>query len=304
MKKKLLLLFLTAMGVLIFGAGSYGFYIWDMAKSTLGNIQEDLNREKSEQRLKNISLNDGEPFSVLLMGIDNPEVQQRKVRADTLVFLTVNPNKESVQMVSIPRDTRTKVQGKLLKEKINHSHAIGGTEGTIETVEDFLDVPVDYFIKVNMNSFQDIVDAVGGVDVHNKLDFTFYDMNYPKGKLHLDGEQALGYARMRHLDPQGDFGRQERQREVIEAVLEKGASISSLTKFGDMFKVVENNVKTNLTFDDMWKIQSNYKNSLNNIEQYSIEGEGDKIRGTYYFIPDEDKLQSLSNTLKAHLELE
>ncbi|WP_110114067.1 LCP family protein [Bacillus sp. CGMCC 1.16541] len=291
------------MGVLLFGAGSYTIYLWNTATATFANIQEDLNREKSEKRLQKISLNDGDPFSVLLMGVDNPEVHQNHGRADTLVLLTVNPEKKSIQMVSIPRDTRTKIQGKFMKEKINHSHAIGGTEGTIGTVEKFLDVPIDYFIKVNMNSFQDIVDAVGGVDVNNKLDFTFYDIHYPKGKLHLNGEEALGYARMRHLDPQGDFGRQKRQREVIEAVLEEGASISSLAKFGDLFKVVENNVKTNLTFDDMWTIQSNYTEALNNIEQHSVKGEGKKIRGTFYHVPNKDELQHLSNELKAHLEM-
>jgi LCP family protein required for cell wall assembly len=206
-------------------------------------------------------------------------------------------------MVSIPRDTYTKIKGSWKTDKINHAYAIGGTEMTIRSVENLLDVPVDYFVKVNMKSFKEIVDTVGGVEVNNDLDFTYYSVHYPKGRLHLDGESALWYSRMRSKDPRGDFGRQIRQRQVIEAIIQKGANISSITKFGEMIKVVENNVKTNLTFDDMWEIQSNYKDAQKNIEQHKIEGKSKEIKGTFYYIPDKENLRTVSNELKKHIEI-
>lgn len=301
-RKKVLLIILTIICVLILGSGSYTYYLWHMATSTVANIQEDIDRKKSEKRLEKINFKEGNPISVLLMGIDKPAGQKRG-RSDSLILLTINPHSESMHMMSIPRDTYTKIKGNGTTDKINAAYAIGGTEMTIRSVENLLDVPVDYFVKVNMKSFKEIVDAVGGVEVNNDLDFTYYSVHYPKGRLHLDGEKALRYSRMRSKDPRGDFGRQMRQQQVIEAIIQKGANISSITKFGEMVKVVENNVKTNLAFDDMWEIQSNYKDARKNIEQHKIEGKGKTIDGTYYYIPDKEKLRTVSNELKKHLEI-
>ncbi|MFB4162263.1 LCP family protein [Alteribacillus sp. JSM 102045] len=299
-RKKILLIIITTIGVLVLGAGGY---VWQVVMSTVANIQENIDRVKSEKRLEEINFKDGDPISVLLMGVDDLESRQDLGRSDSLILLTINPHTESINMVSIPRDTYTEIRGNRTKDKISHAHAIGGSQMTIRTVEHFLDVPVDYFVKVNMESFKDIVDAVGGVEVYNDLDFTFYDEHYPKGTISLDGEKALGYSRMRHADPRGDFGRQLRQRQVIEAVIKKGSSISSITNFTDIFQVVENNVKTNLTLDDMWNIQSGYKKAINHIEQHQMEGEDKKKNGVYYYFPDEENLQLLSNELKEHLEV-
>ncbi|SDI21944.1 transcriptional attenuator, LytR family [Alteribacillus persepolensis] len=298
--KKILLFSIITVAVLVLGAGGY---IWQAITSTVVSIQEDIDRAKSEKRLEEINFEDGDPISVLLMGIDDPQSRQDPGRADTLILLTINPHQESINMVSIPRDTYTDIIGGGSKGKISHAHAIGGSTMMIRTVEDFLDVPVDYFVKVNMDSFSGIVDAIGGIEVDNEFDFTFHDKDYPQGTITLDGEEALGYARMRHEDPRGDFGRQERQRQVIEAVIEKGSSISSATKFTDIFEVVEDNVKTNVTLDDLWNIHSSYREAINHKEQLQIEGENQKIDGYYHYIPDEKQLNMLSEKLKTHLEL-
>ncbi|WP_243292803.1 LytR family transcriptional regulator [Bacillus sp. FJAT-47783] len=300
-RKKFLMIVLAIFAIFIIGTGSYAYYIWHKASSTVANIQEDIGRDKSDKRENEVQFHKKDPISILLMGVD--ERKGDRGRSDSLILLTVNPNKKSMEMVSIPRDTRTEIVGKGIQDKINHAYAFGGTEMAINTVEHFLDVPVDYFVKVNMESFKDIVDAVGGVTVQNSFTFTYDGYTFKEGEIHLDGKKALAYSRMRYEDPRGDFGRQERQRQIIEAVIEKGASISSITKFGDMFKVVEDNVKTNLTFDEMWKIQENYKDARHSLTQHQIKGSGSKINGIYYYIvSDEDRL-NLSNELKDHLEL-
>jgi LCP family protein required for cell wall assembly len=235
------------------------------------------------------------------MGVD--ERDGDRGRSDSLILMTVNPNTKSTQMVSIPRDTRTEIVGKGVDDKINHAYAFGGTEMAINTVENFLDIPVDYFVKINMESFKDTVDAVGGVEVNNTLDFSYGGYDFPKGIVSLDGEKALAFTRMRYEDPRGDFGRQERQRQIIEAVIKKGANISSITKFGDMFGVVRNNVATNLTFDEMWAIQANYKTAIQKLEQFQVKGSGDKINGVYYYIVPEEERSALSSQLKEHLEI-
>ncbi|MDV2684194.1 LCP family protein [Alkalihalophilus lindianensis] len=299
--KKFVLIIITACLVLVVGAGSY---VWNAATSAFGSIQESLDRSKSEKRLEELNLDEGDPISVLLMGVDELESRDDLGRTDTMILLTINPSVESVNMVSIPRDTLTSIRGQATTDKISHAHALGGRETAIYTVEHFLDIPVDYYVTVNMESFKDTVDAVGGIEVENDQEFTFHEMHYPKGTIKLDGEKALGYSRMRHLDPDDDFGRQERQRQVMEAVMEKGASISSLANFTDILNVVEDNVTTNLSLGELWDIYSTYNAAIDEIEQHQIEGEDITKDGIYYFSPDEEKLEQLSNVLKEHLELE
>ncbi|MDQ0227174.1 polyisoprenyl-teichoic acid--peptidoglycan teichoic acid transferase TagU [Metabacillus niabensis] len=300
-KKKWLWIVLSIIGVLVLGTGGYAVYLYKTAADTVASIHEDIGRDKSDKRTEEVKFTEKDPISILLMGVDEREGDRG--RSDSLILMTVNPNTQSTQMVSIPRDTRTEIIGKGKQDKINHSYAFGGTEMTVATVENFLDVPVDYFVKINMESFKDTVDAVGGVEVENNLDFTYEGYHFTKGTIQLDGKKALAYSRMRKEDPRGDFGRQERQRQIIEAVIKKGANISSVTKFGDMFGVVRDNVKTNLTFDEMWDIQANYKEASKKLEQFQVKGANERIDGIwYYLVPEEERL-ALSNQLKEHLEI-
>ncbi|GAE47929.1 cell envelope-associated transcriptional attenuator LytR-CpsA-Psr [Mesobacillus boroniphilus JCM 21738] len=220
-----------------------------------------------------------------------------------MIVLTVNPNLNSVKMLSIPRDTRTEIVGKGFQDKINHAYAFGGVEMSMNTVENFLDIPVDYYMQINMEGFKDIVDSVGGVTVNNDLDFTYEGTHFPKGNITLNGKKALSYSRMRYEDPRGDFGRQQRQRQIIQAVIKEGASLSSLTNYNEIFSALSTNIKTNFTFNEMVEIQSKYKSAGANIEQMAIKGSGSKIDGIYYLQVDEFEKQRIQEKLKAHLEL-
>ena len=173
--------------------------------------------------------------------------QAIKAAIDSIIIMTVNPQKKSMDMLSIPRDTRVEIVGKGIDDKINHAYAFGGVEMSMNTVEKFLDIPIDYYVQMNMDGFKDIVDSVGGVTVNNDLDFNHDGHHFAKGELSLKGAEALSYARMRYDDSRGDFGRQMRQRQVIQGVINKGANISALWKYDDMLKALSNNVETNLT---------------------------------------------------------
>ncbi|KAF1678068.1 MULTISPECIES: LytR family transcriptional regulator [Bacillus] len=297
-KRKALLVILAIVAVFVLGTGCYAYYLWHKAASTMASIHESI--DKSNKRDTEVDINKKDPFSILIMGVD--ERDNDKGRADTLIYMTVNPKTNKTDMVSIPRDTYTKIIGKGKMDKINHSYAFGGTQMAVDTVENFLDVPVDYFVKVNMESFRDVVDTLGGITVNSTFAFSYDGYSFGKGENTLNGKEALAYSRMRKEDPRGDFGRQDRQRQVIEGIINKGANISSITKFGDMFKVVENNVKTNLTFDDMWDIQSNYKGARKNIKQHELKGTGTKINGIYYYQTDENDLSNIKKELKESLE--
>lgn len=286
---------------IILGTGAYVYSIYSSLTKAVDTMHQPIDRQKSEKRTKEVTFEKKEPFSVLMLGVD--ERSGDRGRSDTMIVLTVNPEENSTKMLSIPRDTRTEIVGKGFEDKINHAYAFGGVEMSMNTVENFLDIPIDYFMQINMESFKEIVDAVGGVTVNNTLDFTYEGEHFPKGELVLNGEKALKYSRMRYEDPRGDFGRQTRQRQIIQGVINKGASFSSLTKFDDIFSALGNNVKTNMTFDEMVDIQKHYKAAGKNVEQMEIKGSGTKINRVYFLmVPDEEK-RRVQDELKMHLEL-
>ncbi|MGE8203761.1 LCP family protein [Heyndrickxia sp. NPDC080065] len=302
MKKKILIIIASIIGIVVVGIGGYAFYLYNSVKDTANKMHDSVDLGKSH---KNPVLSNGQPISILLLGVD--ERSGDRGRSDTLIAMTLNPKKGTMQMISIPRDTRTEIVGHGTMDKINHAYAFGGPKMAIDTVEKFTGVPMDYYIRVNMEALSALVDAVGGVTVHNDLDWIdegYYKKGYhfTKGDIELDGAKALGFVRMRHLDPDGDFGRNKRQRQVLTAIVDKAASISSVTRFNDILAALGNNVKTNMTFDDMMEIQKNYRDSRKNITQYEVKGAGGKIGGIYYLnVPDQEK-SKINQMLKDNLE--
>ncbi|AQU72818.1 LytR family transcriptional regulator [Priestia megaterium] len=300
-KKRALKITMAIILVLILGVGAYAYSIWHSVEKTFTQTHEPLNRDVSEKRSEKVSFSKRDPISILLLGVDQRAGDRG--RSDSLILMTVNPKDQSMKMVSIPRDTRTEIVGKGTTDKINHAYAFGGVDMAVNTVEKFLDVPVDYYVQVNMESFKDIVDAVGGVTVNNDLNFDYDGYSFKKGNLTLDGKEALAYSRMRKQDPRGDFGRQMRQRQIIEGVIEEGASVQSLANYGTILDTIGTNVRTNLTFDDMKQIQSNYKDARHNVEQLQVDGKGEKINGIYYYAVSDATRQALSSKLKQHLNI-
>jgi len=287
--------------LMLIGGGAYGYTVYKSLNNAVDAMHQPLERKQSEKRKEAVSLKEKDPFSVLMLGVDEREGD--KGRSDTMIVLTVNPNNNSVKMLSIPRDTRTEIIGKGKEDKINHAYAFGGVSMAMDTVENFLDIPIDYYIQVNMEGFMKMVDAVGGVTVQNDLDFTQDGFHFAKGKLTLNGAEALSYTRMRKEDPQGDFGRQTRQRQIIEGIVKEGASLSSLTRFSDIFTVLGKNVKTNLTFDQIAAIQKGYKDAGTSIQQMQIQEQGKMINNIYYGLVSTEEKQRVQNELKTQLEL-
>ncbi|MEH7886727.1 LytR family transcriptional regulator [Bacillus sp. JJ1609] len=300
-KKKWIRILIVSFLLVISAIGIYSYSIYKSFNETVTTMHEPISREKSEKRSKPITLEKKEPFSVLMLGVD--ERDGDKGRSDTMIVLTVNPNLNSVKMLSIPRDTRTEIIGKNKLDKINHAYAFGGVEMSMDTVENFLDIPLDYYLQINMEGFRDIVDAVGGVTVHNDLSFKYGGYDFPEGQIKLNGEKALAFSRMRYEDPRGDFGRQYRQREIIRAVIREGASLSSLGNYEEILAALGGNIKTNLTFGEMYNIQAKYKEAGKKIEQIELKGTGGKIDGIYYYQVDEAEKQRVQEELRAHLEI-
>ncbi|CQR46371.1 Transcriptional regulator LytR [Paraliobacillus sp. PM-2] len=298
-KRRGLKIVLIILAILMLGIAGYLFSIWWDAKQTVDNeihqgidsIDTTVTKEKLDRK---------EPLNVLLLGVD--ERKNDSGRSDALMILSINPDDNSIQIVSIPRDTRVEIVGNGTTEKINHAYARGGSDMAVNTVENFLNVDLDYYVKVNMEGLEDLVDAVGGITVDNELawvDSGYYKKGYryKKGDIHLDGAQALGYVRMRKQDPEGDFGRTKRQRKVIEGIIDQGASIGSVTKISDILDVLGSNVETNMDFGDMQNLFLNYRNTRKNISTYMMEGQGQRIDHTYYLIMTQEEISKVHNMI-------
>ncbi|MFC7394697.1 LCP family protein [Scopulibacillus cellulosilyticus] len=295
--KKVLITLGVIILLIVVGGGAYAYYLYHSVKSTANNIYEPVGSHTT-------TLSNKKPISILLMGVD--ERPNDRGRSDTLIYMTLNPKTNKMEMISIPRDTRTEIAGRGTIDKINAAYAYGGTKMAMDTVKNFLDVPVDYYVKMNMEGLSKLVDAVGGVTVYNDIswhDEGYYKKGYyyQKGNIELNGPKALGYVRMRHLDPRGDFGRNERQRQVIMAIVNKAASISSVSRYDDILDAIQGNVKTNLTFDEMKSIAENYRGVRNNVGNYEIKGQGTKINGIYYLLVSDQEKQKVHNMIMEQL---
>ncbi|MHA6602588.1 LCP family glycopolymer transferase [Aerococcus urinae] len=258
------------------------------------------------KRKGQVDLNQGDQaFSVLLMGIDTGSLgRTEQGRSDTMMVMTVNPKTQQTTLLSIPRDTYTTILPSGNKDKINHAYAYGGAGGAVDTVQNLLDIPIDYYVSVNMQGLEDMINVLGGVTVTPPISFTEDGHQFVQGQpTTLNGESALAYVRNRYDDPEGDYGRQARQRQVILACLKEAASLSSLPNYQEILNTIGNNVQTNLAFSDMKDLFTNYRDGANHINQAQLKGSGQMIDGVYYEIIPEANIQEASSKIKAELNL-
>lgn len=301
MKKPLYILG-TLFLLLLLAGGGYAYYLYDSVQGTIDSeMHVELERDQSEERETELDMDNQEPVSFLLLGVDAEDSKQGLT--DTMMVVTVNPARDSMRMVSLPRDTRVEIPGYGL-DKINHAYGLGGADLALDTVEKYLDLPLDYFVTINMEGFEEMVDAVGGVPVENDFAFEQNEFFFPEGDVYLDGEKALAYSRMRKEDPDGDLGRNARQRQVVNALIDEGAQLSSVARSEELLDVLGSNVLTNLDFDKMVKLQQHYASARHNQETLEIEGDGERIDGIWYLMVSEEERERISSDLREHLELE
>ncbi|QPB59493.1 LCP family glycopolymer transferase [Enterococcus faecalis] len=286
----ILVLFLAVVGM---GAILY----WDVSKS-MDKTYETVERSKKSQ----VNLNNKEPFSVLLLGIDTgDDGRVEQGRSDTTIVATVNPRDKQTTLVSLARDTYVDIPGQGKQDKLNHAYAFGGASLAMDTVENYLNIPINHYVSINMAGLKELVNAVGGIEVNNNLTFSQDGYDFTIGKISLDGEQALSYSRMRYEDPNGDYGRQERQRKVIEGIVQKVLSLNSVSNYQEILTAVSDNMKTDLSFDDMKKIALDYRSAFGKVKQDQLQGTGFMQDGVSYQRVDEQELTRVQQELKNQL---
>lgn len=299
-KRKILVTVMIALlSILIVGA----VVVW----GRISKVENAIHQEVETVNLRDKEIEDDGSFSVLLLGIDNGAYgREGEVgRSDSMLLVTVNPKQKKTTMISIPRDTYTEIIGYGTFDKINHAYAFGKEQFSINSVQNLFNIPIDYYVTVDMHGLMGLVDAVDGIDITPALTFTYEGESFTEGMTrHVDGEAALRYARMRYDDPEGDTGRQKRQQYVIQKIVEKLLTLSSISKFEEILKTLENSVKTDFTVEKLVSIAQTHKEALQHFETDTVAGQGEMINGIYYFVvPEEEKIR-ISNVLRKSLDLD
>lgn len=235
-----------------------------------GNIAKDINVTKK-------------PFNIYVSGIDTFGEISSVSRSDVNMIITVNPETRQILLTSIPRDYYVKLHNKTgYKDKLTHA-GLYGVDMSIETLEDLLDIEINYYVKVNFTSVIDIVNAIGGVKVYSDYTFTSLDnYNYTKGYNQVNGEQALSFARERKAFAAGDRQRVKNQQAVFKAIFEKCTSKSIITKYSKLLDSLQGKFVTNMSMARLTSLirMQLSKNYEWNITSNSLEG-GDGSNYTY-----------------------
>lgn len=290
----------------------FGLMLYLETKGAINDSFLDSKKSKSSLRDKPVdpSL---DHVSVLFLGVDDSTSRREggqkanQSRTDAMIYTTFNRDKKQIRMVSIPRDTLSYIPAVKYYDKITHAHAIDGPEGSMESVESTLNVPVDYYARINMEAFVEVVDELGGIE----YDVPF-DLNEPntedkgrikvkKGKRNLSGDEALAVVRSRKQD--SDLERGKRQMEMIKAIIKKAQETNSINKLDDLVKIVGKNAKHNFSFEDIQNLATTYSSSKVKIKTEQITGTDANFNGVYFFNPDLDNLLELSNKLRKDLNL-
>lgn len=277
--------------------------------STGGAIHNPLNREHSALRSSQVNMDKGEPISIALFGIDSNAQRQQQhdgQRSDTIMLLSINPDKKTSEIISIPRDTRAEIVGRGTTEKINHAYAYGGPDMAVKSLEKLMNVPIDHYATVDMDGLKDTIDTVGGIDVVSNATFTAQGQTFTQGqKPHLNGDQAMAFIRSRkESGAGGDFGRQERQQLVLQGLANKLTSVSSITNFNGLMNQLSDNVKTDMTLGELNTFRSNYKEGNETVNRHQLQGSDTTGEdGLYYFVPDENSKQQIVQRYRDNLGL-
>lgn len=246
-------------------------------------------------------------FNVYVSGIDTYGSVNSVSRSDVNMVLSINPKKHKIFITSIPRDYYVTLAGKNAKDKLTHA-GIYGVETSVNTIEDLLNIDINYYVKVNFSSLINVVDNLGGVTVNSEYSFTSKDgYQFTKGSNTVNGEKALSFVRERKAFSAGDRIRVQNQAAMIEAIIDKAMSPSIITKYNSLLNTLGDSFVTNLEtksitnfiklqIDDMPKWEfDNYSLDGSNAFDYTYSYGSVK---SYVMEPDTDTVINAQNKIK------
>jgi len=315
--------FFSVFLILFVAGGIYaGYLFYATVKDVVAHAQWGAatppNSEQSgvgEENVPNIAQ---ERTNILLLGIDKRAQEKGPSRTDTMIVLTIDPQTKSLGMLSIPRDLWVSIPG-YSEGRINTAHFLGerdkypggGPALAKKTVQYALGIPIHYYVRINFEGFEKLIDAIGGVTINVETaihDEKYPDSNYgymtvdiPAGVQLMDGKTALQYARARHGG--SDFQRARRQQEVLKAVRDKVFRLNiPLTKIPEMLRIAGDSVQTDLGLGDMYELAKlgrdigtqNLKSAVIDESMTSSQTTPD---GAQVLIPNRDRIREVVKDL-------
>ena len=250
---------------------------------------------------------DGE-YLILLVGVDkngDDDTNTDFTRTDTIMLLKADTKTGKMDLMSIPRDSRIKIRDKF--DKVNHAHAFGGIELTMQTLRSFLGLDIDYYVQINYQALINIVDALGGVDydVPEGITIDKGKVQIKPGPNHLDGNEVMWYLRTRNIYNNGDIGRVNTQQGFVKAmvdeIVKKSKNMNIMTFISNYLKYV----KTNLPMTAIMDLAGNINSfSSDKMDTHIVPGMEQTIDGTSYYIPDFEKTWKIVDEVFPNFKLE
>ena len=244
-------------------------------------------------------------MTIYISGIDTYGGINLRSRSDVNMLVTVNKRNHEILLTSIPRDYYVQLHGTYgNKDKLTHA-GIYGINMSVQTIQDFLGIDINYYVRVNFSTLEAVVNSIGGVDVYS--DITFRPTHHQsviirQGMNHMDGRTALAFARERYAYSDGDRHRVRNQQEVLKGIINKATSdVSILTRYTTLLNNISGYFQTNVDMTevaDIVKIQLNEMPSWT-IKQYSLDGTGSSqptysmgATPLYVMIPNQDTINT------------
>lgn len=233
---------------------------------------------------------DSNVFNIYISGIDTYGSISTVSRSDVNLILTVNMNTHKILMTETPRDAYVKIPdgGADQYDKLTHA-GIYGVETSEKTLENLYGITIDYYARLNFDSFLKLIDALGGVTVYNSQAFTSLHGNYdfPVGNVTLDSDKALGFVRERYSLEHGDYDRGNNQMKVIQAILNKMTSLKSVSNYSTIISNVQDSIQTDMKLDTVMKLVNGQLDSGKKftITSQEVTGTGSTGELTSYAMP-------------------
>lgn len=262
---------------------------------------------KTEDITKNVNVNK-DTFNIYISGIDTYGKISSVSRSDVNIIATINPSTHQILLTTIPRDYYVQLDGTTgYKDKLTHA-GIYGIEKSIKTIENLLEIEINYYVKVNFSSLEKLINALDGVDVYSQEAFTgFTGTKFSKGLNRVNGEQALEFARTRKTVSGGDRTRGENQQALIQAIINKACSKEIITKYTSILNSLEGSFQTNMKTDEITEIIKRQISEMKpwNITSISLDGSDGreytysyKNQKLYVMIPNEETINNAKEKIK------
>ena len=259
---------------------------------------------------------DSKVFNIYISGIDTYGSISTVSRSDVNIIMTVNMNTHKILLTTTPRDAYVKIPGGGADQYDKLTHAgIYGVETSEKTLENLYGIKIDYYARINFTSFLKLIDQLGGVTVNNDQAFTSLHgkFDFPVGDIQMNSEQALGFVRERYSLNGGDNDRGKNQEKVISAIVNKLASLNSVSNFTSIVNNLQDSVQTNMSLDTINALANTQLDSGSKftVTSQAVTGTGSTGQLTSYAMPnsslymmklDDSSVESASQAIKNLME--